>query len=241
MNADTIHYARVGELSIAYAVRGEGPVDIVFCPNWTSHVEGYLELPPLGRFIHRLESFARVIVFDLPGTGMSDPVALDELPTHGGVARLRAGRDGHGRSRRAVLLAHGAAAALAIPFAATYPDRVAALVLNDAWARLYEAEGYPIGIPERTRESEIQWWLDRWGTGRQLELTAPALADDPHELAAMGRFERLAASPGVARAFFRLVVGARRARCSPRRARADARAPPRGRPLRPGRPRPLPR
>lgn len=205
MNTEITRYARVGELSIAYAVRGEGPVDIVFCPNWTSHVEAYLELPPLGRFIHRLESFARVIVFDLPGTGMSDPVALDELPTmEEWRDYVRVVMDTAGSSR-AVLLAHGSAAALAVPFAATYPDRVAALVLSDAWARLYEAEGYPFGIPERTRESGIQWWLERWGTGRQLELTAPALADDPHELAAMGRFERLAASPGVARAFFRLV------------------------------------
>ena len=206
VTSDTIRYARVGELSIAYAVRGEGPVDIVFCPNWTSHVEGSLELPPLGRFIHRLESFARVILFDLPGTGMSDPVALDELPTQEEWRDyMRVVMDTAG-SRRAVLFAHGAAAAVAIPFAATYPDRVAALVLNDAWARLHEAEGYPIGVPERLRESGIEWWLERWGTGRQLELTAPALADDPHELATLGRFERLAASPGVARAFFRLVA-----------------------------------
>ncbi len=205
MTSDT-HYARVGELSIAYAVHGEGPVDIVFCPNWTSHVEGFLELPPLARFLHRLESFARVIVFDLPGTGMSDPVALDELPTmEEWRDYVRVVMDAVGSSR-AVLLAQGAAAAVAIPFAATYPDRAAALVLIDAWARLYEADDYPVGVPERIRESGIQWWLERWGTGRQLELTAPALADDPHELAAMGRVERLAASPGVARAFFRLVA-----------------------------------
>ena len=127
MNTEITRYARVGELSIAYAVRGEGPVDMVFCPNWTSHVEAYLELPPLGRFIHRLESFARVIVFDLPGTGMSDPVALDELPTmEEWRDYVRVVMDTAGSSR-AVLLAHGSAAALAVPFAATYPDRVAAL------------------------------------------------------------------------------------------------------------------
>jgi class 3 adenylate cyclase/pimeloyl-ACP methyl ester carboxylesterase len=205
MDTEMARYARVGEVSIAYAVGGEGPVDIVFCPNWTSHVEASLELPPLARFIHRLESFARVILFDLPGTGMSDPVALDQLPTlEEWRDYVRVVMDAAG-SRRAVLLAHGAAAAVAIPFAATYPDRVAALLLSSAWARLYQAEDYPIGIPERIRESGIEWWLERWGTGRQLELTAPALADDPRELEMLGRFERFAASPGVARAFFRLV------------------------------------
>ena len=137
---------------------------------------------------------------------MSDPVALDELPTlEEWRDYVRVVMDAAGSSR-AVLFAHGAAAAVAIPFAATYPDRVAGLVLSDAWARLHEAEGYPIGIPERPRESGIEWWLERRGTGRQLELTAPALADDPHELAALGRFERLAANPGVARSFFRLVA-----------------------------------
>jgi class 3 adenylate cyclase/pimeloyl-ACP methyl ester carboxylesterase len=206
MDTERTQYARVGELSIAYAVGGDGPVDIVFCPNWTSHVEASMELPPLARFIHRLESFSRVILFDLPGTGMSDPVALDELPTlEEWRDYVRFVLDAAG-SKRAVLFAHGAAAAVAIPFAATYPDRVAALLLSSAWARLYEAEDYPIGIPERIRESGLEWWLERWGTGRQLELTAPALVDDPHELAALGRFERLAASPGVARAFFRLVA-----------------------------------
>jgi class 3 adenylate cyclase/pimeloyl-ACP methyl ester carboxylesterase len=205
MDVQRTQYARAGDLSIAYAVGGEGPVDVLFCPNWTSHVEASLDLPPLARFIHRMESFARVILFDPPGIGMSDPVALDELPTQEEWRDcVRVVLDAVG-SRRAVLFAHGAAAAVAIPFAATYPDRAAGLVLNDAWARLYEAEDYPFGVPERLREKGLTWWLERWGTGRQLELTAPALADDPYELEALGRFERFAASPGVARAFFRLV------------------------------------
>jgi class 3 adenylate cyclase/pimeloyl-ACP methyl ester carboxylesterase len=186
-------------------VGGEGPVDVLYCANWTSHVEARLDLPPFARFVHRLESFTRVILFDLPGVGMSDPVALDALPTlEEWRDCVRVVMDAAG-SKRAVLLAHASAAAVAIPFAATYPDRAAGLVLTDATARLYRAEGYPFGFPERVRESGLAWWLERWGAGRQLELTAPALADDPHELEAMGRFERFAASPGVARAFLRLV------------------------------------
>jgi class 3 adenylate cyclase/alpha-beta hydrolase superfamily lysophospholipase len=206
MDVQRTQYALAGELSIAYAVSGEGPVDIVLCPNWTTHVEAWLDLPPAARFVHRLESFARVIRFDLPGLGMSDPVALDEFPTLEECRDyVRVVMDAAG-SRRAIVLAHASAAAVAIPFAATYPDRSAGLVLSDASARLYKAEGYPFGFPERVRESGLAWWLERWGTGGQLEVTAPALADDPYELEAMGRYERFAASPGVARAFLRLIA-----------------------------------
>lgn len=206
MGVQRTQYARAGGVSVAYAAGGEGPVDVIFCPSWFSHVEAWFELPAAARFLHRLESFARVIRFDLPGFGMSDPVALDKLPT------LEEWRDcvrtvmDAAASRRAVLFAHGAAATVAIPFAATYPDRAAGLVLHAASARLYRADGYPFGFPERTRESGLAWWGEIWGTGRQLELTAPALADDPYELEAMGRYERFAASPGVARAFFRLTA-----------------------------------
>lgn len=206
MDIQNTQYARAGELSIAYAVGGEGPVDVVVIPNWTTHLEASLDHPLVARYIHRLESFARLIRFDLPGTGMSDPVALDELPT------MEEWRDwvrvvmDAARSRRAVLLASDAAGAVAIPFAATYPDRAAGLVLIDTWARLYRDEGYPFGFPERTRESGLAWWMEGWGTGRQLELTAPALADDPHEREAVGRLERFSTSPGVARAFFRMVA-----------------------------------
>ncbi|HXH97650.1 MAG TPA: adenylate/guanylate cyclase domain-containing protein [Gaiellaceae bacterium] len=206
MDAQRTQYARAGELSIAYAVGGEGPVDVIYLTHWFSHVEAWFQLPAAARFLHRLESFARVIRFDLPGFGMSDPVAPDELPTlEEWRDCVRVVLDAAG-SQRAVLFAHGAGAAVAIPFAATYPDRTAGLVLHDASARLYQAEDYPFGFPERVRESGIAWWLGIWGTGRQLELTAPALADDPYELEAMGRYERFAASPGVARAFFRLAA-----------------------------------
>jgi class 3 adenylate cyclase/pimeloyl-ACP methyl ester carboxylesterase len=205
MEVQRTQYARLGELSIAYAVGGDAPVDVLLCSNWTTHVEASLDLPPFARFIHRIESFARAIRFDLPGIGMSDPVALDELPTlEEWKDCVRAVLDAAG-SKRAVLFAHGAAAAVAIPFAATYPERAAGLILNDASARLYRAEDYPIGFPERVRETGIEWWLERWGSGTQLELTAPRFADDPHEVEAMARFERFAASPGLANAFFRLV------------------------------------
>jgi class 3 adenylate cyclase len=205
MQAPETRYARSGDLSIAYAVAGKGPLDIFLCSNWTSHVEAMWEWPPAARLIHRLATLGRVIVFDMPGSGLSDPVSLVELPTieqwtdHVGAVLDAAG------SERAVLFGSDAGACLALPFAATHPDRVSALILFGAYARFHRAPDYPHGYPEERREEGLAWWLDRWGTGRQLELTAPELADDPFEVEPMARIERFATSPGVARVFFRMI------------------------------------
>ena len=73
-------YARSGRLNIAYQVIGDGPRDLVMVPGWVSHVELAWELPPLARFLTRLASFARLIVFDKRGTGLSDRVPNADLP-----------------------------------------------------------------------------------------------------------------------------------------------------------------
>ena len=205
MEIPPIRYADAGGLSVAYAVGGSGPHDIVYCSNWTSHVEAFWDWSPFARLIHRLATIGRVIVFDLPGNGLSDPVSLDKLPDiEQWMDCLRVVMAAAG-SERAVLFGQDAAAGLAVPFAATFPERVSALVLAGAFARIQRADDYPIGIPEERRESGIEWWLERWGTGRQLELTAPNAADVPSEVEAVARTERHCASPGVARAFFRLI------------------------------------
>ncbi len=198
-------YATSGGLSIAYSVSGHGPLDILYCPNWTSHLEAVWELGPSARLLHRFGMLGRVILFDLPGSGLSDPVSLDDLPT---IERwmdcVRVVMDAAG-SERAVVFSDAAAAGLAIPFAATHPDRVSALILFGGFARIHSADDYPFGPPETRREDGIAWWLERWGTGRQLELTAPSLAGNPYEAEPMGKFERHTASPGVARVIFRMI------------------------------------
>jgi pimeloyl-ACP methyl ester carboxylesterase len=198
-------YARSGDLSIAYSVSGGGPLDLLLVSNWTSHVEETWQLPSMARFVHRLGRLARVILFDLPGCGLSDPVSLDELPTiEEWMDHVRVVLDAAG-SERAVLFGTGAAAGVAVPFAATHPDRVAALVLHDAYARFHAAPDYPVGFPEERREEGLAWWFARWGSARQLELTGPSLIDDPYEMEPMARFERYSASPGVARVLFRMI------------------------------------
>lgn len=198
-------YARARGLSIAYSVSGNGPLDILYCSNWTSHLEAGWDWPPLAALVRRLGRLGRVILFDLPGNGLSDPVSLDSLPTtEQWMDYVRVVMDAAG-SERAALFGQAAATGLAIPFAATHPDRVSALILYAAFARIHSAPDYPYGLPEARRDDGIAWWLERWGRGRQLELTGPSLAADEYEREAMARFERYSASPGVARVFFRMI------------------------------------
>jgi pimeloyl-ACP methyl ester carboxylesterase len=74
-------YARSGNLHIAYQVTGDGPVALVFVHGWISHIEHLWEEPSLARLLNRLASFSRLILLDKRGTGLSDPVPLDKLPT----------------------------------------------------------------------------------------------------------------------------------------------------------------
>jgi class 3 adenylate cyclase len=199
-------YARSGDLSIAYSVSGGGPLDLVVCSNWTSHVEATWEWPSYGRLVHRLGRLGRVILFDLPGNGLSDPVSLSELPTiEQWMDHVRVVMDA-ADSERAVIFAQAAATGLAVPFAATHPDRVAALIVFSGFARVHRTDGYAFGVPEEHRKAGIDWWLKRWGTARQLELTGPSLVDDPYEVEPMARFERYSATPSVARVFFRMIA-----------------------------------
>ena len=184
---------------------GEGSRHLLYCSNWTSHLEAIWEWPPFARLGHRLETLGRLIMFDLPGTGMSDPVSLAALPTlEQWAEHVVAVLDAAG-APKAVLLASDSAAPVALLVAARHPQRVEALVLYGAFATLYRDDDYAPGIPRDGREEGLRWWVERWGSGRQLEVTAPELADDPHEREPIARIERFSASPGVARALFRMI------------------------------------
>ena len=114
-------YARSGDVTIAYQVVGEGPVDLLLVPGFLSHVEWSWELPASARFLRRLASFSRLIVFDKRGTGMSDPVDGDPVPGGADRTTSRAVLDAAG-SERAALLGVFDGAALALVFAAERPS-----------------------------------------------------------------------------------------------------------------------
>ena len=150
-----IRYARVGHEHVAYQVVGDGPIDVVLLPGWFSNVEAMWDLRPLARFVERLASFSRVLVFDRRGTGLSDPARTSGEPffeqsTDDLVAVLDAVD-----SQRAAVIGCDGGGPVALLAAGTHPPRVAALVLVNTFARMAQADDYPAGIPT----SVLEAWL----------------------------------------------------------------------------------
>src|SRR5687767_7100679 len=134
-------YARSGDVSIAYQVIGDGPLDLVLVLGFATHLELQWELPPLARFFERLSSFSRLILFDKRGTGLSDPVA--KAPTlEQRIDDVRAVMDAAG-SEQAAFFGVSEGGPMSVLFAATHPERASALVLHGAMARTTEAPDYP--------------------------------------------------------------------------------------------------
>src|SRR2546425_6714117 len=158
-------YARSGNLHIAYQVVGDGSLDLVFVHGWISHIEHLWEEPSIARFLRRLAGFSRLILLDKRGTGLSDPVPLDQLPTlEQRMDDLRAVMEAVG-SERAALLGTSEAGALNIVFAATHPERTAALILLNSYARLLWSDDYPYGIRPADAASLLQAIEEGWGKG----------------------------------------------------------------------------
>jgi pimeloyl-ACP methyl ester carboxylesterase len=190
-----IKYAKSGDVNIAYQVVGDGPIDLVFVPGFTSHLDLNWE-PPMDHTLRRLASFSRLILFDKRGTGLSDPV--DDPPTlEVRMDDVRAVMDAVG-SDRAALLGFSEGGAMAMLFAATYPDRTRALALWGAMARTTYADDYTFAPPlEAYFESAAELLLPYWGGGVFSEIYTPSIAGTPEVEAAAGREERLGASPGA--------------------------------------------
>ena len=204
MTAPQTKYARSGDVHIAYQVVGEGPLDLVFIPGWVSHVELWWEEPAVARFFARLASFSRLILFDKRGTGLSDPVPLTQLPTlEERMDDVRAVMDAVG-SERAALFAVSEGGAFALLFAATYPERAAALVVYGGYARIARGPDYPEGIPREQFERLPQRIDESWGTGAILKYLAPDSVGDQRLREWWARFERQAASPGASMALVRM-------------------------------------
>src|SRR5688572_8464226 len=166
----TTQYARCGELSIAWQTVGAGRIDLLVIPGLVSHVEAFHELPGYTRLLSRLGAFAR-------GNGLSDRVAdVPSLPER--VDDVHAVLDAAGSTRTAILgISEGGA--LAMYFAATNPERTAALALFGAFPRMLAAPGYP-GFGPDAYELFTRDMVAAWGTGQPLlALFGPSLAGDP--------------------------------------------------------------
>ena len=197
-------YAKSGDLHIAYIVEGEGqPIDVMWIPPWISQVEYLWSERSLQRVLKRITSFARLITFDRRGSGLSDP--FWGAPTlEDQMDDLIAVMDAAGSERVAVFgtLEGGPMAAL---FAATYPERVSALVLYATFARATWAPGYEWAWPAEVRKQHMDAEVEHWGEGRVVAGVAPSELDDFSFLEWAGRLERLAASPSTIRRIMDLI------------------------------------
>jgi class 3 adenylate cyclase len=204
VNPPETNYARSGDFSIAYQVIGDGPIDLVHIPGLVSHLDLAWTNPQYGRFMERLSSFARVLVYDKRGCGLSDPVT--EPPSvEERIDDTRAVMDAEG-VEQAVVFGCSEGASLSAFFAAAHPDRVSHAILYGSFARLLpDPPDYPWapfgeGIEDLMalfRES-----MEHWGEGALLAVLAPSLLGTD-ERAWWGRYERAAMSP---RSIERLMV-----------------------------------
>ncbi len=192
-------YAKSGDVNIAYQVVGEGPIDLVWVPGFVSHLEVGWEEPSYRRFFERLASFSRVIIFDKRGTGLSDRVSVREIPTlEERMDDIRAVVDRVG-SKRAALFGISEGASLAALFAASYPERTTALIINGSFV------GFPGVKPSEEQIHELlNAWEQNWGQGTDLALMASRRAGDERFRQWWARFQRMAASPGAAVAILRM-------------------------------------
>lgn len=181
-------YARSGAYSIAYQVVGDGDQNVVFIPGFVSHLDLQWEVPEMASFFRRLAGGRRLIIFDKRGTGLSDRVPPDRLPTiEERMDDVRAVMDDAGAGAASIVgISEGGP--LSLLFAASYPDRVHRLALFGTF--VHEPMGEDTDLVERTR----RWW----GSGTSYGYLAPSWSRDPDLLRFMARYERASATPAAA-------------------------------------------
>jgi pimeloyl-ACP methyl ester carboxylesterase len=199
-------YAKSGDLNIAYQIAGDGPRDLVYVPGWVSNVEAMWDQPSMARLLQRLASFSRLILFDKRGTGLSDRVPNDSLPTlEQRMDDVRAVLDAVG-SERTALFGHSEGGTMCLLFAATYPERTSALITLAVFAKRIHSDDYPWAPTAEERDAVARDVEARWGTlsREDAEYYAPSRADDEEFIAHLAGYFRRSASPGAAAALLRM-------------------------------------
>jgi class 3 adenylate cyclase len=197
-------YARSGDLHLAYQVLGDGPLDVVESPGWISHMEYQWEQPLLAHFLRRPTSYARLLLFDKRGTGLSDRTTgvptLEEC-----MDDIRAVMDAEG-SERAALIGHYDSGAHSAMFAATYPERTSALIIVGGYAKGARDETYPFGPDPAVTDFVTDEIGNEWGKGTIVPVIAPSMAGDKTFIEWWARYERFSASPGAAESLFQMTT-----------------------------------
>ena len=195
-------YAKSGDVNIAYQVVGNGPRDLILVPGWMSNIEVFWDEPAVARFLRRLASFSRLILFDKRGTGLSDRLSdMPDLETR--MDDVRAVMDAVG-SERATLCGYSEGGVMCMLFAATYPARTTALITIGSFPSQRPRPGYPWGRSQEQQDQFLVTIQKDWGGPVGLDARAPSLAHDERARRWWARFLRMAASPAAALALTRM-------------------------------------
>jgi class 3 adenylate cyclase/pimeloyl-ACP methyl ester carboxylesterase len=199
MDVPETKYAKTRDgLSIAYQVLGNGAIDLLYVPGIVSHVEVLHEVPGYDEFMARLTSFARVVVFDKRGQGLSDRMtgapSLEER-----MEDLNAVMEAVG-SKRAAIVAVSEGTSMAALFAATKPHRTTALIVCGGSARFSSTADYSFGVSQEAFDFLRGPWTDSWGSGASLPMFGASVQHDATIRAAWAKLERYSATPTTMRA-----------------------------------------
>jgi class 3 adenylate cyclase len=185
-------------------VIGDGDLDLLWIPGFVSNVELAWAEPLLARFLNRLARFSRLLIFDKRGTGLSDRVPRRELPSleerMDDVLAVLAAVG----SERAAVLGHSEGGSLAVLYAATYPDRVTALVTTGIFAKREWSPDYPWAEKPEERQGYVDALERNWGKDSDIDRIAPSAARDPEFARRLATYFRQSASPGDAAALLRM-------------------------------------
>lgn len=196
-------YTKSGRINIAYQVIGDGPIDLVYIPGWISNIDLMWDCRQLVKFFNGITKFARLILFDKRGTGLSDRVS--ELSTlEDRMDDIRAVMDAVG-SQKAVLFGHSEGGSVSALFAATYPNRVKSLITFGVFAKRRWSENYPWAPTDEERQKVYDMIEKNWGSGEMdLVSLAPSMKQDPVFMNWLASYFRSGASPSAALALTKM-------------------------------------
>ena len=197
-------YAKSGDINIAYQVVGEGPVDLVLVPGWISNIDVFWEEPSVVRFLNKLASFSRLILFDKRGTGLSDRVT-DSPMLEERMDDVRAVMDAVG-SQQATLLGYSEAGTMVALFAATYPERTNSIIMIGSFARRIKSHDYPCGVDVEEYKESIKELTKIWGGPIGIGQRIPSKKNDEQFKKWWAKFLRMGASPGTAEAITKMII-----------------------------------
>ena len=206
MEAPETRYVAVGEADVAYQVVGDGPLDLLYCYGLGSHIENTWEVPGNAEYLNGLAAFSRLIFFDRRGTGASDGVSLNAMPTwEEWTEDIEAVLKAVG-SKRTAILATLEAGPIAILFAASHPEVVSALILVNTTARYLEADDYPIGASPDFVDAFVETFAKGYGTPELTRLFNPGRADDAEYVRLVSKMVRSSATPRTAAAQYDYIL-----------------------------------